>query len=128
RARDPGRRDRRDPSTRRRSLMPDLAELMAKAQEAQAKLAALQRQLAARRIEGSAGGGMVRAEVSGALRVLSIQFEPSLLASGDPEMLQALTASAVNAALANAQRLVQEEMQKASSGLGLPLFGGSEST
>ena len=104
--------------------MPELADLLAKAQEAQSKLAALQQELAARRIEGSAGGGMVRAEVSGALRVLSISIEPSLLASGDREMIQDLTAAAVNAALTNAQRVVQEEMQKASSVLGLPLFGG----
>ena len=104
--------------------MSDLSELMAKAQEAQAKLAALQRELAARRVEGSAGGGMVRAEVSGAMRVLKIEIEPSLLETGDREMLQDLTAAAVNAALANAQRMVQEEMQRASSGLALPLFGG----
>jgi DNA-binding YbaB/EbfC family protein len=103
--------------------VPDLAELIAKAQEAQTKLAELQRQLAARRVEGSAGGGMVRAEVSGAMRVLSISIEPALLAANDREMIQDLTAAAVNAALANAQRLVQEEMQKASSGLGLPLMG-----
>jgi nucleoid-associated protein EbfC len=103
--------------------MPDLAELLAKAKEAQAKLAEIQRQLAARRVEGTAGGGMVRAEVSGALRVLRISIEPALFASGDREMLQDLTAAAVNAALANAQRLMQEEMQKASNALGLPLAG-----
>jgi DNA-binding YbaB/EbfC family protein len=104
----------------------DLAQLFAKAQEAQAKLAELQRQLAARRVEGSAGGGMVRAEVSGALRVLKVTIEPALFASGDREMLQDLTAAAVNAAIANAQGLVQEEMQKASSALGLPLAGGAK--
>ena len=104
--------------------MTDLAQLFAKAQEAQTKLAELQHKLAAQRIEGSAGGGMVRAEVSGALRVLSIAIEPALFASGDRQMLQDLTAAAVNAAITNAQRLVQEEMQKASTGLGLPLTGG----
>jgi DNA-binding YbaB/EbfC family protein len=107
--------------------VPDLSELMAKAQEAQTKLAALQRDLATRRIEGSAGGGMVRVEVSGALRVLKIEIEPSLLETGDREMLQDLTAAAINAALTNAQRMMQEEMQKASSGLSLPLFGNSGS-
>ena len=105
--------------------MPELGDLLARAQQAQEKLQALQRELAARRVEGSAGGGMVRVEVSGAMRVLRIEIEPSLLASGDREMLQDLTAAAVNAALTNAQRLVQEEMQKASSELGLPsLVGG----
>ena len=106
--------------------MTDLAQLFAKAQEAQAKLAELQQKLAARRIEGSAGGGMVRAEVSGALRVLKVSIEPSLYASGDREMLQDLTAAAVNSAIANAQRLVSEEMQKASAGLGLPLASGAK--
>jgi DNA-binding YbaB/EbfC family protein len=101
----------------------DLAQLLAKAQEAQAKLADLQQKLAARRVEGTAGGGMVRAEVSGALRVLKVTIEPALFASGDREMLQDLTAAAVNAAITNAQRLMQEEMQKASRALGLPLAG-----
>lgn len=99
--------------------MPDLSELMAKAREAQEKLGALQQELATRRIEGSAGGGMVTAEVSGALRVLRIEIEPELLASGDREMLQDLVAAALNAALGNAQRMMQEEMQRAGSGLGL---------
>jgi DNA-binding YbaB/EbfC family protein len=104
----------------------DLAQLFAKAQEAQVKLVELQRQLAARRVEGTAGGGMVRAEVSGALRVLKVSIEPALFASGDREMLQDLTTAAVNAAIANAQRLVQDEMQKASSALGLPFAGGAK--
>ncbi|MEM7409040.1 MAG: YbaB/EbfC family nucleoid-associated protein [Myxococcota bacterium] len=105
--------------------MADLGDLMARAQEAQAKLQELQRELATRRIEGTAGGGMVKVEVSGALRVLSVEIEPSLVAGGDREMLQDLTAAAVNAALTNAQRLVQEEMQKASMGLSIPGLGGA---
>ena len=105
--------------------MTDLKDLLAKAQEAQTKLASLQRELAARRVEGSAGGGMVRVVVSGAMRVLEVEVEPTLLATGDRAMLQDLTAAAVNAALANAQRMMQEEMQKAGSALALPsLFGG----
>ena len=103
--------------------MPDFGDLLSKAKQAQEKLQDLQGQLAARRVEGSAGGGMVRAEVSGALRVLSVHIEDELLASGDREMLQDLVAAAVNAALGNAQRMVQEEMQRASAGLGL--FPGS---
>ena len=103
---------------------PNLDELFEKAREAQTKLQELQRDLALRRVEGSAGGGMVTAVASGALRVLEIRIEPSLVASGDHEMIQDLTAAAVNAALANAQRMIQEEMQRASSGLAVPLPGG----
>ncbi|HEY5657024.1 MAG TPA: YbaB/EbfC family nucleoid-associated protein [Myxococcota bacterium] len=104
---------------------PNLDELFEKAREAQSKLQALQRDLAVRRVEGSAGGGMVTAVVSGDLRVLEIRIEPSLIASADRDMIQDLTAAAVNAALGSAQRMIQEEMQRASSGLGLPLPDGA---
>ena len=105
------------------SAPPDLGALLQKAREAQTKLQALQRELARRSVEGSAGGGMVTAVASGELRILEIRIEPGLLQSGDVAMLQDLTAAAVNAALANAQRMIQEEMQRASAGLGLPLGG-----
>ena len=99
--------------------MNDLGDLLGKARQAQEKLQQLQQELATRSVEGSAGGGMVRVQVSGALRVLSVEIEPELARSGDREMLQDLVAAATNAALANAQRMLQEEMQRASGGLGL---------
>jgi nucleoid-associated protein EbfC len=98
---------------------PDLTTLLAKAKQMQTRLAEVQRELAQRRIEGSAGGGMVTVVVTGDLRILEIRIEPSLLASGDREMIQDLTAAAVNAALANAQRAVQEELQRHPVTLGL---------
>ncbi len=100
----------------------DLKQLMGQAQAAQSKLAALQEELALRRIEGSAGGGMVTAVATGALRVLEIKIEPELFESGDRDMIQDLVAAAVNAALTNAQQMIQQEMQRASGGL--PIFGG----
>jgi hypothetical protein len=97
---------------------PDLSELMARAQAMQSRLADLQRSLALRSVEASAGGGMVTAVATGALRIRELRIEPGLLAAGDREMLQDLAAAAVNAALAAAERMVQEEMQRAA---GLPL-------
>ena len=96
---------------------PDLGELMAKAREVQARLAEVQRDLAQRRVEATAGGGMVTAVASGQLRILEVRIEPSLFESGDREMVQDLTAAAVNAALTQAQQMIQEEMQRASAGL-----------
>jgi DNA-binding YbaB/EbfC family protein len=104
-------------------LSNDLGRLLEKAREAQTRLQELQRELARRSVEGSAGGGMVTAVASGELRILEIRIEPSLIEAGDVAMLQDLTAAAVNAALGNAQRMIQEEMQRASAGLGLPLGG-----
>lgn len=107
---------------------PNMNDLLAKAQEAQAKLASIQQSLARRSVEGSAGGGMVTVKATGELRVLEIRIEPSLLNSGDHGMIQDLTAAAVNAALANAQKMVQEEFQRAAVGFQLPVpMPGSES-
>lgn len=103
---------------------PTLEEIVEKAREAQSKLQSIQRELASRRVSGEAGGGMARAVVSGELRVLEIEIEPELLAGGDREMIQDLAAAAVNAALASAQRMIQEEMQRASSQISIPIFGG----
>jgi hypothetical protein len=102
---------------------PDIARLLAQAQQFQGKLAAAQRELATRRFESSAGGGMVTAVVSGELRVLEVRIEPGLFAGGDREMIEDLCAAATNAALAKAQQGEKEEMQRVAGGLGLPDLG-----
>lgn len=109
---------------------PDLGALLRRAQEVQERMAALQRDLARRRVEGSAGAGMVRAIATGELRVLEVEIDPALLAGGDRAMLQDLVAAAVNAALAAAQRMVHEEMQRAAAGMQLAIAppGGPERT
>jgi DNA-binding YbaB/EbfC family protein len=99
---------------------PDIGKMLAQAQQMQSRMAELQRELASRSYEASAGGGMVKAVASGELRVVAIEIEPELLAGGDRQMVQDLCAAAVNAALATAQRAVQEELQRVSGSLGLP--------
>jgi DNA-binding YbaB/EbfC family protein len=102
-----------------------MSSLLARAQEMQAKLGELQQGLARRSVEASAGGGMVTAVASGALRILEVRIEKSLIEGGDHAMLQDLVAAAVNAALAKAQQMVQEEMQRAAGGTLLEGFGGA---
>lgn len=99
---------------------PDLAAWMRQAQQVQERIGALQRELARRRVEGEAGAGLVRAVVSGELRVLEVAIDPQLVTGGDRNMLQDLVAAAVNAALASAQRMVQEEMQRAAATFQVP--------
>jgi len=99
---------------------PDPTEWLRRAQEVQQRLAELQRELARRTVQASAGGGLVTVTATGELRVLAIAIDPQLLARGDREMLQDLVAAAVNAALSQAQRMVQEEMQRAAGVLQIP--------
>jgi len=98
---------------------PDWSELLKKAQEVQTRMQQVQQDLARRTVEGSAGGGMV----TGDLRIREIRIEPSLLEGDDRGMLQDLVAAAVNAALGNAQRMVQEELQRV-AGMNPLAFGG----
>ena len=105
--------------------MTDLGDLFGRARELQSRMAEIQRDLARRRFEGSAGAGMVTAACSGDLKILEIRIEAAFYDSGDREMIQDLTAAAVNAALRNAQQSVQEELQRASGGIDLAsLFPG----
>lgn len=105
---------------------PDLEGLMQRAREMQEKLGSLQQDLAKRSVEGAAGAGLVRILMSGDLRIQSVEIDPSLLHDGDREMLQDLIGAAVNAAIANAQQMVQQEMQRA-AGASLPFGPGGTS-
>jgi DNA-binding YbaB/EbfC family protein len=104
---------------------PDMKQMLEQAQQMQQRIGDLQRDLAMRRYEASSGGGMVIAVVSGQLRVLEIKIEPSLVENRDREMIQDLTAAAVNSALEKAQRGAQEEFARLGGGLNIPGLPGS---
>jgi hypothetical protein len=103
-----------------------MQEMLQRAQQMQSKVTELQAEITTRRYEASAGGGMVSATVSGALRVLAVEIEPSLIAENDRAMIQDLTAAAVNAALTKAQDEVGQEMARIQSSMlaGIPGMPG----
>jgi DNA-binding YbaB/EbfC family protein len=84
-------------------------KLLEQAKQMQERIDQIQKVLNARRFEATSGGGMVRATVTGALRVLSIEIEDAFFKSGDKEMIQDLAAAAVNAAIVKAQEGANEE-------------------
>jgi len=97
-----------------------LDTIMKQAQELQERLGRIQEDAAARTAEGSAGGGMVTAVVSGRLEVVSLRIDPSVLASGDLDMLQDLVVAAVNQGIRAAQAMMADEMKKLTGGLKIP--------
>ncbi len=99
--------------------------MMEQAQEMQGRMNALQAELANKRFEASAGGGMITAVASGDLKIVEIRIEPGVFEQGDRELIEDLTRAAVNAALTHAQSQVQQEIQKLGQQQGLGgLFGG----
>lgn len=101
----------------------DLGDLLQQAAGLKDRLANAQAQIESRTAEGRAGGGMVTVIINGRLEVLSLQIDPSLLATPDREMLQDLVTAAVNDGIRSAQRMMAEEMQKITGGMGIKLPG-----
>ena len=82
----------------------NIKQLMKQAQQMQDQM---QRQMANIRVEGTAGGGMVKAEMGGNKELLSITIDKEAVDPNDVEMLQDLVKAAIN----EAARKVDEEMQ-----------------
>ena len=97
----------------------DLNSMMAQVQEMQAQMAATQESLAEEEVEATAGGGMVKAVVSGTKELLSIEIDPEVVDPADVEMLQDLVVAAVNEALRQADELAGSKMGGTPGGLDL---------
>jgi DNA-binding YbaB/EbfC family protein len=89
-------------------------------QQAQAMQSQVQAELDALRVEGLAGGGLVRIEMSGAKEVLSVRVDPSAVDPADVETLEDL----VLAALRDASRQVDEAVRKKTSAMIGGMLGG----
>ena len=102
----------------------DLKNMFKQAQEMQGKMGELQAELANKRFEAQAGGGMVTAVATGNLKIVEIRIEEGVFNQGDRSLIEDLTAAAVNAALASAQEHVQSHVQQQMQSLSIPGFGG----
>jgi hypothetical protein len=71
---------------------------MKQAQKMQEQMQAAQAELANKSFEGTAGGGMVTAIVSGSQELLEIKISPEVVDPDDVEMLQDLVVAAVRSA------------------------------
>lgn len=101
----------------------DVQQLLQQAQRMQEQLMSAQQSLAEREVTGSAGGGLVRATVTGAGELVSLDIDPSVVDPGDVETLSDLVVAAVRDANAQVQRLAAEQIGPLGQGLG-GLLGG----
>ena len=100
-----------------------MANLQRMAMQMQQDMARVQAELAATDFEGSAGGGVVRAVVSGKQELRSVIIDPGAVDPDDVEMLQDLVVVAVNDALDASRREAEEKMGALTGGLGAGLGG-----
>jgi hypothetical protein len=97
-----------------------MGNLARMAQQMQADMARIEQELADLQVEGSAGGGVVRAVVTGKQEMVSVTIDPSVVDPADVEMLQDLIVAAVGDALGNARRTAEVKMSRVTGGLRLP--------
>jgi len=100
--------------------LSNFANLLKNAREIQNRASEMRDRLAALRVQGTAGGGMVAVEMSGDQRVTKVSIDPVLLGGQDRELVEELVLAAVNQALENVREQAAGEMAGLTEGLGLP--------
>jgi DNA-binding YbaB/EbfC family protein len=96
----------------------DMSGLLAQAQAMQQQFLATQQELAEARIEGSAGGGLVTATITGAGELVGLVIKPEAVDPEDTETLADLVVAAVRDASAKSQALAASKLGPLAGGLG----------
>jgi nucleoid-associated protein EbfC len=106
----------------------DLQQLLAAAQQMQDHLMSAQQELADAEVEGTSGGGLVKARVNGQGELVELTISPAAIDPADPADTAQTVADLVLAAVNNAYRAVgelqQEKMGPLAAGLGQPGMSG----
>jgi DNA-binding YbaB/EbfC family protein len=98
----------------------DMGALLEQAMGMQQQLMEAQAEAAEAVVEGRAGGGMVKVEVTGGMQFQSVTIDPEAVDPTDVELLQDLVLAALNDAMDGIARLQQSSM----GGLDLGAMGG----
>lgn len=79
-----------------------------------------QADLAARTVESTSGGGVVKVTAKCDGTVAAIKIDPQAVNPADTQLLEDLVLTAVNQALKQARDISNDEMSKVTKGLSLP--------
>ena len=107
----------------------DMQQILQAAQQMQAQLANAQQELADSEVTGTAGGGAIRAVVSGQGELVDLTIDPSVVDVSDPAETASTIADLVLAAVRDAGRAAAELQQRSLGAVaggmpGLDLSGG----
>ena len=103
--------------------MKGFGNMMKEAQKLQQQMLAMQEEIAKRKVDATAGGGMVTVEVNGKQEILAIKIDPEVINKDDAQMLEDLVLAACNEALRKSRELVQQELGKLTGGMKIPGLG-----
>ena len=103
--------------------MAGLGKFLKQAQKMQEQMQKVQDELAAREVEGPAGGGAVKAVAKCDGTIVSVKIDPKVVDPKDVEMLEDLVVGAVANALEIAKKTQTDEMNKVTAGMSIPGMG-----
>ena len=98
----------------------NMQQIMAQAQKMQEQLEEAEEGLKDVTIDASAGGGTVKATVTGDMRLQSITIDPEALDPDDVEFLQDMIVAAVNEALRGAEEAANKQLGSITGGMNIP--------
>ncbi len=96
----------------------DMSGFLAQAQAMQQQLLTAQQELAETEIQGSAGGDLVTATITGAGELIGLQIKPEVVDPEDTETLSDLIVAAVRDANTKSQALAAAKLGPLAGGLG----------
>jgi len=97
-----------------------MGNLQRMALQMQQEMLRIQGELATTIVDGSAGGGVVRATATGKQELVSVTIDPSAVDPDDVDMLQDLVVAAVNDALRASREIAEQKMSAVTGGLRIP--------
>ena len=100
---------------------PNMQQLMKQAQKMQQQLLAAQDDLATKSVDGTAGGGLVTATMTGDGQLAALTIDPKAIDPDDVETLQDLVVAAVRDAKRAVDELTQATLGPLTGGAGLGL-------
>jgi DNA-binding YbaB/EbfC family protein len=100
--------------------MSSIGKLMKQAARIQRQMEEVQAQLAAKTVEASSGGGVVKVVAKCDNSIASIKIDPQAVNPADTQLLEDLILTAANNALAQAKEISNAEMSKVTSGFNIP--------
>ena len=100
--------------------MSSIGKLVKRAARIQQQMEEVQAQLAARTIEATSGGGVVKVLAKCDGSIASIKIDPQAVNPADTQLLEDLVLTAANQALAQAREIANAEMGKVTAGLSIP--------
>lgn len=96
-----------------------MGNIMKQAQQMQANMEKVQKELADAEVIGESGAGLVKVTMNGRHDVKRVVIDPELM-KDDKEMIEDLVAAAVNDANRRVETMTQERMANVTAGMGLP--------